>query len=54
MLLALGGYPWTVIRVDARTEYLTVLDLASIENDVHPFAEFIAGQVRWSMGSRKP
>ena len=53
VLLASGGYPWTVIRVDDRAEYLSALDHASIESDVRPFAEFIAGQVRWSMERNK-
>jgi fido (protein-threonine AMPylation protein) len=53
VLLASGGYPWTVIRVDDRAEYLSALDHASIESDVRPFAEFIAGQVLWSMGRKK-
>jgi hypothetical protein len=42
-----------VIRVDDRAEYLSALDHASIESDVRPFAEFIAGQVLWSMGRKK-
>jgi hypothetical protein len=53
ILLASGGYPWTVIRVDDRAEYLSALDHASIESDVRPFANFIAGQVRWSMANKK-
>jgi hypothetical protein len=42
-----------VIRVDDRAEYLIALDHASIESDVRPFVEFIAGQVRWLMGHKK-
>ena len=38
-----------MIRVDDRAEYLGTLDHASIESDVRYFAEFIDGQVRWSM-----
>ena len=48
-MLASGGYPWTVIRVDDRTPYLRALDSASIEQDIEPFAQFIAERVRWSM-----
>jgi hypothetical protein len=48
-MLASGGYPWTVIRVEDRTAYLTALDRASIDMDIGPFAEFIAERVRWSM-----
>ena len=53
MLLASGGYPWTVIRVDDRSEYLKALDRASVDLDVRPFAEFIAERVRWSLKKTK-
>lgn len=44
-LLATGGYPWTVIRVDDRTEYLGALETASAESDVTPFAKFVVKQM---------
>lgn len=48
-MLASGGYPWTVIRVEDRGSYLTSLDSASIDLDIGPFAGFIAERVRWSL-----
>ena len=45
-MLASGGYPWMVIRVEDRTKYLAALDRASIDLDIEPFAEFIADRVR--------
>lgn len=45
-LLAGGGYPWTVIRVDDRAEYLAALETASVQADVRPFARFVAAQMR--------
>ena len=48
-MLASGGYPWTVIRVEDRDTYLTALDRASIDMDIVPFAALIAQRVRWSM-----
>jgi hypothetical protein len=48
-MLASGGYPWTVIRVDDRAGYLSALDSAGIDLDIAPFAEFTAERVRWSM-----
>jgi hypothetical protein len=48
-MLASGGYPWTVIRVEDRDAYLTALDRASIDMDIVPFAAFVAERVRWSM-----
>ena len=51
-MLASGGYPWTVIRVEDRTPYLETLDRASIDLDIGPFADFIAARVRRSMESQ--
>jgi Fic family protein len=48
-MLASGGYPWTVIRVDDRAAYLSALDSASIDLDSAPFAKFIAERARWSL-----
>lgn len=42
VMLAAGGCPWTVIRVEDRAAYLKALETASIAGDVHPFAAFIA------------
>jgi fido (protein-threonine AMPylation protein) len=47
-LLASGGYPWTVIRVDDRSQYLAALEAASVANDLRPFATFVADQMRRS------
>jgi fido (protein-threonine AMPylation protein) len=52
-MLASGGYPWTVIRVEDRTLYLAALDGASVDLDIEPFARFIAERVRWSMEEAK-
>jgi len=48
-MLASGGYPWTVIRVEDRDPYLSALDKASIEMDIAPFTAFVAERVRWSV-----
>lgn len=48
-MLASGGYPWTVIRVEDRTQYLRALDSASIDMDIRPFAAFLAERVEWSL-----
>jgi len=45
-MLASGGYPWMVIRVEDRTAYLATLDRASIDLNIVPSAEFIADHVR--------
>ena len=48
-MLASGGYPWTVVRVEDRNGYLSALDSASIDLNIEPFAKFIAERVQWSM-----
>ena len=49
-MLASGGYPWTVIRVEDRQAYLKALEAASVGGgDIRPFAAFIAQRVRWSI-----
>jgi len=52
-MLASGGYPWTVIRVEDRDAYLASLDHASIDANIGPFATFIAERVQWSMEQAK-
>jgi hypothetical protein len=49
VMLASGGYLWTVIRVRDRKAYLTALDRASIDMDIKPFAAFVAERARWSL-----
>jgi Fic family protein len=49
VMLASGGYPWTVIRIRDRKSYLSALDRASIEMDIHPFATFIVHRVQWRL-----
>jgi Fic family protein len=48
-MLASGGYPWTVIRVEDRDAYLAALKSASVGGDIAPFATFIAEHVSWSL-----
>jgi fido (protein-threonine AMPylation protein) len=35
-MLASGGYPWTVIRVEDRNTYMSALESASIDSDIRP------------------
>jgi len=52
VMLASGGYPWTVIRVEDRDAYLGTLDRASIDMNIRPFSTFVAQRVRWSLDPR--
>jgi hypothetical protein len=49
VMLASGGYPWTVIPIEERKQYMEALEKASTENNIKPFAEFIAYLVNESL-----
>ena len=40
--LAAGHYPWTIIPVDRRNEYMDALEQASVQQDIVPFCQFVA------------
>jgi len=44
-MLASGGYPWTIIPVERRDEYMAALEAASVGQDMTPFAAFLGGLV---------
>ena len=46
VMLASGGYPWTVIRVDERNRYMSALESASVAGDIEPFATFLVEQIQ--------
>ncbi len=48
-MLASGGYPWTVIPVELRDDYMSALEEASTKQNVAPFAKLIAELVRLQM-----
>ena len=41
VMLAAGGYPWTVIPVEERDVYMAALEQASVEQNIAPFATFL-------------
>lgn len=45
-MLASGGYPWTIIPVEQRNEYLTALERASVDQDISEFTNFLARLVK--------
>jgi hypothetical protein len=42
VMLASGGYPWTVIPLQRRDDYMKVLESASVRGDIKPFSKFLA------------
>jgi Fic family protein len=45
-MLASGGYPWTVIELERRSDYMTALDEASARGNIVPFAAFVTSSMR--------
>lgn len=45
VMMAAGGYPWTIIPVESRDRYMAALEAASVEQDIIPFATFLAEQI---------
>jgi Fic family protein len=41
VMMASGGYPWTIVRATRRKAYLDALEAASAEQNILPFANFI-------------
>jgi len=42
VMLASGGYPWSVIPVGGRNAYMAALEKASVDQDIAPFTDFLA------------
>jgi len=42
VMLAAGGYPWTVIPLEERDVYMAALEDASVRQNIAPFTEFLA------------
>jgi Fic family protein len=41
VMLASGGYPWTVVPLEERKTYMESLEKASVEQDIEGFASYI-------------
>ena len=52
-MLASGGYPWTIVRVEDRTRYLQALDSASIDLDIEPFTSLLAERLQESIAKTR-
>lgn len=42
LMMASGGYPWTIVPVERRDEYMQALESASVKQDITPFTQFLA------------
>jgi Fic family protein len=41
VMLAAGGYSWTVIPLDKRDGYMDALESGSVKQDIEPFVNFL-------------
>ena len=48
VMLAAGGYPWTVVPVEGRDQYMQALEAASVEQNIGPFTGFLGSLVQKS------
>jgi Fic family protein len=53
LMLASGGYPWTIVPLERRVDYMAALERASVDGDIKPFAKFLAELAGSSVGKSK-
>jgi hypothetical protein len=46
VMLAAGGYPWTIVLLQQRAAYMAALEEASVRQAIVPFAKFLGDLVR--------
>jgi Fic family protein len=52
-MTASGGYPWTVIPVEKKDEYMAALEKAGAGNDITDFSRFVGSLVSKKMDTKK-
>ncbi len=52
LMLASGGYPWTVIPIERREEYMEALEQASVYGNIIPFAKLLSRLVTRNIEGR--
>ncbi len=48
LMLASGGYPWTIVPLKRRSDYMAALESASVDGNIMPFAMFLVELLRKS------
>jgi Fic family protein len=41
LMLSRAGWPWTIVTLDARKQYMAALEAASVRKNIKPFARVI-------------
>jgi hypothetical protein len=52
-MLAAGGYPWTVIPLGKRDDYMNALESGSVEHDIATFSIFLGRLVSESLEGKQ-
>ena len=42
LMLASGRYPWTIVPLERRSDYMATLESASVVGNIMPFASLLA------------
>jgi hypothetical protein len=45
-MLSRGGWPWTIVTLDARKRYMEALEDASVRKNIKPFTRIICELVQ--------
>ena len=51
-MLASGGYPWTIVPLEQRNEYMATLEEASTNQNIEPFTKFLGALVQASVDGK--
>lgn len=51
-MLASGGYPWTIVPLKKRSDYMAALEEASTNQNIEPFTQFLGGLVSASLDGK--
>lgn len=43
VMMSSGRYPWTIVPLERRADYMAALESASVDQDIKPFAKFLTG-----------
>ena len=46
LMMASGGYPWTIVPLERSAEYMNALESASVDQDIKPFSRFLASLIQ--------
>jgi Fic family protein len=52
LMLAAGGYSWTVVPLEERNTYMAALEEASVRQDIVPFTQFLSRLVAQGLGGK--